>query len=129
MEKTLAFKWTVSRGQDTYGYNIVSLWINRQKVSSCNGGGYDMQGPAIAEWMKQEFSEKLKKLTGFYGLSFYNTKRKKLQKTWSKDCNVHLDGACGFSCMERILEKMKFKIRFIHAAKNENIYSLTGPDA
>ena len=73
MRKTLRFKWTVSRGRDTYGYNICSLWIDGQKVSSCNGGGYDMKGTALGDWMALEFKDKLVTLTKeFYGLSFHD---------------------------------------------------------
>lgn len=62
MTKTLVFKWTVSRGRDTYGYNICSLWVNDKKVSSCNGGGYDMKGTALGYWMKTAFQDELNKL-------------------------------------------------------------------
>ena len=131
---TLKFKWTVSRGRETYGYNICSLWIDRQKVSSCDGGGYDMKGTALAKWMKEEFYEQLKKLRanygsgdntgGFYGLSFYNKKRQKRQKTWSKNCTVGLDGGCGFSSMERILNKLGYKLNYIDGIANQTIYTL-----
>ena len=43
----LTFKWTVSRGRDSYGYNIVTLRVDGDKVSSCNGGGYDMKGTCL----------------------------------------------------------------------------------
>ena len=72
MNKTLKFKWTVSKAKDSYGYNICSLWIDGEKVSSCNGGGYDMKGVALANWMEKEFKAELLKLTReFYGLSFH----------------------------------------------------------
>lgn len=58
----LYFKWTVSKGRDTYGYNICSLYINGSKVSSCNGGGYDMKGTALGDWVEKQFTEDLKTL-------------------------------------------------------------------
>jgi len=59
---TLEFRWTVSRGRDTYGYNICSLFINGQKVSACNGGGYDMQGTALGNYVASAFPDRLNKL-------------------------------------------------------------------
>lgn len=49
--QTLEYVWTVSKGRETYGYNICSLYANGNKVSSCNGGGYDMQGVALASYL------------------------------------------------------------------------------
>jgi hypothetical protein len=61
--KTLEFKWTVSRGRDTYGYNICSLYVDGQKVSACNGGGYDMKGTALGNWIARAYADRLLKLT------------------------------------------------------------------
>lgn len=58
----LEFKWTVSRGRDTYGYNICTLRVDGQKVSSCNGGGYDMKGTSLGNWAERAFSAELLKL-------------------------------------------------------------------
>lgn len=58
----LTFKWTVSRGRNTYGYNICSLYVDGIKVSSCNGGGYDMQGTCFAEYINIAYHQELIKL-------------------------------------------------------------------
>ncbi len=94
--KTLEFKWTVSRGRDTYGYNICTLYADGRKVSQCNGGGYDMEGTCLGNFIASHYADRLLKLTesqfpertewqgtfkdgkrvslgrGFYGLSFHN---------------------------------------------------------
>lgn len=136
MRKTLKFKWTVSRGRDTYGYNICSLWIDRVKVSSCNGGGYDMQGTALANWMQEEFQDQLRKLPsnygsgdnnkGFYGLSFYNSKTKKSQHRFSKNVDrACLQGACGFSSITSILNAIGYELEYITEEKDITVYLLT----
>lgn len=56
---SLLFKWGTSRGRDSYGWNICSLWVNGVKVSSCKGGGYDMKGTAFAEWIETAFQSEL----------------------------------------------------------------------
>ncbi len=136
MRQTLKFKWSVSRGRDTYGYNICSLWIDRYKVSSCNGGGYDMKGTALGNWMEEEFQPKLRKLPanygsgdnlkGFYGLSFYNSTTGKRQHRFSKNVvGAHLGGACGFSSMERILNAIGCKLEYVDEGSNYTTYLLT----
>jgi len=67
------FKWTVSRGRNTYGYNICTLYIDGEKVAACNGGGYDMQGTCLGNWLAVHGEKRLCKLDkGFYGLSFHD---------------------------------------------------------
>jgi hypothetical protein len=83
--KTLEFKWTVSRGRDTYGYNICSLYVDGRKASSCDGGGYDMEGTALGTWLARAYAERLVGLKtrdfpaqartlerSFYGLAFHD---------------------------------------------------------
>jgi hypothetical protein len=60
---TLELKYTTSRGRETWGYNICSLWVNGKKVSSCNGGGYDMKGTALGNWVARAYADRLLKLT------------------------------------------------------------------
>jgi hypothetical protein len=44
-DSTLEFKWSVSKGRDTYGYDICSLYVDGKKVSSCYGinNDYDLK--------------------------------------------------------------------------------------
>ncbi len=140
MRKTLKFKWTVSRGRETYGYNICSLWIDRVKVSSCNGGGYDMKGTAFANWMQAEFQEELLKIADkadkrilikkgkyeypkpttpiFYGMTTYIDFDK-------KETKICLDGGCGFSCMGKILNAIGYYLAYIDEDFNNTTYLLT----
>ena len=86
MMHKLVFKWTVLRGRDTYGYNICSLYVDGRKVSPCNGGGYDMNGTALGNWVAGRFSDELMKLEipmsrrngeevqEYYGLSYHDPK-------------------------------------------------------
>ncbi len=102
--KVLQFKWTISRGRDTYGYNICSLYVDGKKVTSCNGGGYDMIGTCLGDWIEKEFREELKSLDvdKYYGLREYEGKR-------------YLDGGCGFSSMKSIIEALGYTLRKLSA--------------
>ena len=60
---TLNFVWTTSRGRETYGYNICSLWVDGCRVARCNGGGYDMKGTSLGIWIGHAYADRLLKLT------------------------------------------------------------------
>ena len=60
--RTIELKWTTSRGRDTYGYTICSLFEGSHKQTSCNGGGYDMRGTVVGNWITRTFREELLRL-------------------------------------------------------------------
>ena len=140
--KTLEFRWTVSRGRDTYGYNICSLWIDGVKVASCNGGGYDMQGTVLGEWLHRYFPYKLKTLPtnygsgddnkGFYGLSFYTTVHQeggyKRHHKYEQGDTMTLDGACGIESMKKIAEAIGIKLKYVMGNKNLTVYTAEWAD-
>lgn len=74
IKKTLEFRWSTSKGRDSYGYNICALFVDGVKVAACNGGGYDMKGTSLGNWLQIAYEKRLYKLIKkeFYGLSFHN---------------------------------------------------------
>ena len=123
----LTFKWTISRGRYTYGYNICTLYVDGYKVSSCHGGGYDMAGTCLGEWMKLAFRNYLKRLNpkDFYGLSFYKPgKRYRPLKHWRPGCITRLNGACGFSSMESILQAFGLYLTYPDRKSRDRVYTL-----
>ena len=133
--ETLDFCWTTSRGRDTYGYNICTLRDKRNnKIASTCGGGYDMKGTCLGDFINKIFAKELTRLPansgsndtkgGFYGLSHYNNKTKKYQKRASKHSNSHVDGKCGFSSMEDILNKIGFRMSWVVEGKKRSVYTL-----
>ncbi len=100
--KFLEMKWSVSKGRDTYGYNICTLW-DGNTAYRCSGGGYDLQGTVFAEWLTvhymDEIVEKLKPYDDSdrdndnYGFNKYNGK-------------YFLAGACGLDSIIRIAQKI-----------------------
>jgi hypothetical protein len=154
MEKTLEFKWSVSRGRDTYGYNICSLIVDGVRVARCSGGGYDMKGTILGDYIAIAFKDELLKLKDvFYGLSFripnYDpgaviiegktiTQREKeglslgleryqafhaaTSKVPTEKHTIPLiDGATGFSSVEKIVNAIGYKLKYI----KDGIYLLT----
>lgn len=129
--KQLHFKWTISRGQNTYGYNICTLLVDGDKVGKTCGGGYDMQGTVFGEWLQNNFQNELIKLHNergineripvntyetsngverkyslpeFYGMNLY-VKPDHIVK-------VYLDGACGFESMKSIAEAIGITLKW-----------------
>lgn len=125
--KTLFFKWTTSKARDTYGYNICTLKDSRNnKLASTCGGGYDMKGTCFGDFINTYFYDEIRKLNSadFYGLTHYGKNYKHLRRA-SKYGTSHVDGGSGFSSMEKILNKIGFKISFIKESTNEIIYTLS----
>lgn len=61
--ESLTIKWGTSRGRDTYGYTTCSLRNHRgQKIAGCNGGGYDMRGTVLGNWIAYTFPNELRAL-------------------------------------------------------------------
>ena len=102
--KLLEFKHTVSKGRDTYGYNICSLYVDGKKITSCNGGGYDLRGATLGNWIEKEYKNRLLKLkataTNFYGLSFVRG-------------NPSIQGECGFDSVEKIINAIGLQLKYI----------------
>lgn len=62
----LRYSWSISRGRDTYGYNLLTLREDGQKVASTCGGGYDMQGTVLADWLLSAYPERMKALASIH---------------------------------------------------------------
>lgn len=135
-EKSLTFKWTVSRGRETYGWNICSLYVDRVKVSSTCGGGYDMAGTVLGNWIQDTFSDRLMKTRKkFYGMIFLDPKpvhdrpKHRTDLPTKHNTAIHIDGACGINCMWAILEHLGYKKQYLQIpGKNADYYSLEGDE-
>lgn len=100
MVKEFAVRWTVSRGQDTYGYNICTI-VGEGIKGRCMGGGYDMLGTSLAqvtmalfpEWFDGTREVSDDTIRDYYGL----------RRTSN---GLHLNGACGVECVERVLRDL-----------------------
>lgn len=121
----LVITWSISRGRDTYGYNICRLDDRETgKRYRCNGGGYDMIGTVFGDWLEDYYQDDLMakvkelmtnpeafedcgysvsgylKFNDLYGMT-YNTHKGK----------VELDGGCGISSMIHIAEALGLEVQ------------------
>lgn len=125
--KRLALSWSVSRGRDTYGYNICRLDdTSTGERFKCMGGGYDMVGSVFAQWLEACYQADLVALKdranytstaagefipanredSLYGMAYLEN-----------DNRISLDGACGLECMIRIAEAIGLEVERDYIAK------------
>ena len=105
----LTISWAVSKGVNTYGYNICRLDDrNNGKRFRCMGGGYDMIGTVFGDWLQHYYQSELLKIkeSGFYGMTYRADKNQ-----------VSLDGACGIESMLRIAEAIGLEVERDYIAK------------
>ena len=140
----LKYGYGTSKGRDSYGYNIVRLKVDDIIASRTCGGGYDMRGTVLGDWIASEFKEELLKLDKkYYGLRFANPDWKPSQKTLEaeekngfigleryQDFNSRcsdvptekhiipiIDGASGECSMRTIIEAIGYK--YNHLSNND----------
>jgi hypothetical protein len=105
-EEFVHIRWGISKAADTYGYNRVTLNPERSpgKFSQC-GGGYDMVGAALGEYLTKVFGGRLDALA--------DQVRKGAPRLYGMtvtDSGWYLDGACGEDCMVRIAKEIGVEI-------------------
>ncbi len=93
-EITLEFAWTVSRGRDTYGYNVVTLRADGRKVARCNGGGYDMQGTCLGSFLESAYADRLRAL---------KPEDMPAQSHWQPDLRRVCEGKCKTDYNKRLM--------------------------
>lgn len=127
----LEIKWSISRGRDTYGYSICSLYVYGQKVTDCNGGGYDMVGTVIGELVTALFGAELEELSKGADLTNHHSdgreikfRNPKYSGRYESDCyglytsdydnnrKVGINGACGEGSVENILNAIGYDLRW-----------------
>ena len=130
----LTITYGTSRGRDTYGYAVVTLRERGEVKARCNGGGYDMRGTVLADWLQATYQDRLKKIASrmHYRYSKGKTLKPNSAKNylyggnWYKDENrVSLDGGCGWSSIKRIAEAIGLTIQSIDAGKKIDVVIVT----
>lgn len=124
---TLTLSTGMSRGRDTYGYRIVRLRDSATgKLYRCMGGGYDMAGTVLANWLTDMHQDALRAIAdrayyqftppaspavndapdALYGLFHY-----------AQNGRVSVDGACGVSSVQRIAEAAGVKLESLPSVR------------
>ena len=135
----LKLSWSVSRGRDTYGYNICRLDSRSGRRYRCSGGGYDMVGTVFGDFLECEYQEELKALVkdlpkvpygstswlqiaedinpSFYGLTIR-----------PDDGFVNLQGSSGFDSMRRIARALGLSVTGDYNKKGHAVGYFISPE-
>lgn len=124
----VALSWGISRGRDTYGYNIRRLVDTSTGARfRCMGGGYDMTGTVLADWFtstRPDLALTLAPRAGWtYDYTAPGTADDANRRTRNdgpdalygvgavvkrfgntRTVRVEMDGACGISTVQRAME-------------------------
>ncbi len=110
----LQISWSTSKGRDTYGYNICRLMDqNAQKRYRCMGGGYDMLGTVVGDWLQANFQSRLQFLAKSdnrtlvdcgYSVPGWTKCPDLYGLTFNPKGEARIDGACGIESVLRIAE-------------------------
>lgn len=111
----LKLSWSVSRGRDTYGYNICRLDSQARRYR-CSGGGYDLIGTVLGQYIEAEHQERLQLLKNSgpegkpcladcgYGVAGYMKRPDIYGLVFDPKGRARIDGACGVETVKRIAE-------------------------
>jgi hypothetical protein len=129
--RTLTISTGTSRGHETYGYPIVRLRdSDTGKLYRCMGGGYDMVGTVLADWLTDVHQEALAPLApqAFYryGVSTPYVRSDNPDAlygmAWDIDTDrVSIDGACGVESVRRIAEAAGVKLASLPSKRGETV--------
>lgn len=117
--------WSISKARDTYGYNRVTVRdIETGKRFVECGGGFDMLGSALGQWLQQTCQELMlchvdlacyvrqdrkligeDRIKGLYGMTLYID---------NGVPSITLDGGCGLESMLRIADAIGVKLQRVN---------------
>lgn len=126
----LDLSWSISKGRETYGYNIARLDdATTKKRFKCMGGGYDMIGTCFGNWLAETYQERLLAIKekafrvwsaqldkhvdtseSLYGMTHYSDKNV-----------IDLDGGCGIQSMIKIAEAIGLEVQSVSNKKGQSI--------
>ena len=111
--ENVQIKHSISRGRDTYGYNIITAVCNGKSYRTL-GGGYDMIGTVLGVWFDTEHQGDLTALVTTLKLEHYVGTIKRPAGTFyglfiRGDNSVYIDGGCGISCVLDIIRACGYK--------------------
>jgi hypothetical protein len=124
---SMALTWSKSRGRDTYGWNIARLDSrdSGKRYRTC-GGGYDMIGTVLGQYVENELQDKLRELVhsingllvdAGYTVPGYRKINDLYGLTVAPNGHVQIDGACGVDCVIRIIEALGLEVQRTYTKK------------
>ena len=107
MTDTILFSYGVSRARDTYGYNMVTLTSSHGKRFRAMGGGYDMHGQVLGDYV--QFNESPDRLRAVADAD------DTLPITITPDGKVIVLGASGLTSVMRLMRALGWEVSAIRS--------------
>jgi len=108
----VAISWTVSRAEASAGYNICRADAAGKRYQT-NGGGYDMVGTVIGDWLGDTYNQRLmanyKRIRALSGVDLYNKV-------------LTIDGGCGIDAVQTIAQEIGIRLKAVY-----NLHLTFGP--
>ena len=119
---TLIFKWTSGH----YGNRVRLQDKFGQTLAHCSGGGYDMQGTALGDYIAQNWPDVVRRMDArdFYGVTHFCTRTRRHLNRAGKYTQTTVNGGCGFDSMRRILARVGFTLCKVYSTPNADVYTL-----
>ena len=131
-------KYGTSRGADTYGYGLATCLVDGKRMGTATGGGYDLGGTAFGLAMMKLLGAELAALAPRAGSTWDKVTRESVRNdaadslygfsvttAGGKFHSLHLDGACGFESMRRVVEALGYSLDYVSGDRNRKTYLLT----
>lgn len=129
----LTISWTISKGRDTYGYNICRLDHSiTGKRYKCMGGGYDMVGDCLGQFVTDYLQADLMALAdqSYYTVGLVGSSVSHREGgnnlygvyAYYKDgqlVRVSVDGSCGVDSVRRIVEAMGYEFESVYNKRKQ----------
>lgn len=131
----LVLKWTTSRGVETYGWNVCTVRdFNTGKAYRCKGGGYDMTGTVLGEWLEATYPARIAALAPRCASTYdgngngyqLNPGGDLYGATAFHDGRVILDGAAGVESMLKVAAAAGLKLTRTYVERGRNRGETTG---
>lgn len=135
MARTLTISTGTSRGHETYGYTIVRLRDSQDgKLYRTMGGGYDMVGTVLGDWLTANCQTALRPLAdrAFYvsddvrGYRRTGDEQNALYGMYFDGMTVRIDGACGVDSVRAIARAAGVKLTALPSRRGETVGWIVG---
>ena len=118
----LVFKWTKGH----YGNRVKLQDKNGQTLARCSGGGYDMQGTVLGDFIADNWPDVVRRMDSrdFYGITHFCKRTRRHLNRAGKHTNTTVNGACGFDQMRKILARVGFNLCKVYSDSTTDVYTL-----
>jgi len=121
-DHSITLRWGISRGKDTYGYNVLTARdsFSRKRIADASGGGYDLTNTVLCDVISKlyhkEFQEAYLLLSPYQQRDSFRHIQRNL-----KTGNAWADGAVGEQATRQLLDLVGLDMESIKVDSNTTV--------